>query len=243
VQQHSGSGFEAGFADGHWTVTLARPQRRNALDEAFALELAACFRELSASHPGVPMVLRADGPAFSAGADVSFLKGVTDRDERERLFRERARHLTPALVDVVDALARCDLVTIAAVQGAASGGGWSLALACDFRIAAPEATFWFPEAEYGRPLSEMSIAMLLPKVGQARTTEIVLGANRYGAPALHAIGLINEVVPRDALDAHAQRLARRLAAMSPLGLAESKRRIRRLATAVAPQDASAPILV
>ena len=226
----TGPGFSVGCSGGCWTVRLERSDRRNALDESTAGALARTFRELSAAAPGTPLILCSQGPAFSAGADVSYLKGVTDRMERERLFAERAKTLTPALVDLIDALSLSDQITIAAVQGPASGGGWSLALACDFRYAAPEAQFWFPEVEYGRPLSEMSISILLPKVGQARTAEIVLSARRFSADDLLALGLVNEVVPADSLQARAMRLASRLAAMAPEGLAESKRRIRRLAT-------------
>jgi len=222
-------GFEATLDEGCWTVRLCRSERRNALDEQLATDLAACFRELSSRAPGTPLVLCSDGTAFSAGADVSYLKGVADRAERERRFADRARTLTPALVELVEALASSDQVTLAAVQGAASGGGWSLALACDLRFAAPEATFWFPEVEYGRPLSEKSIAMLVPKVGQARASEIVLTARRYGAAELLGFGLVNEVVPAGSLMTRVLAQGRRIAAMAPDGLAESKRRIRRQA--------------
>jgi enoyl-CoA hydratase len=222
-------GFECTLEEGCWIVRLCRPERRNALDEQLATDLAGCLRDLSSRAPGTPLVLCSDGPAFSAGADVTHLKGVVDRAERERRFADRARTLTPALVELIDALASSDQVTLASIQGAAAGGGWSLALACDLRFAAPEATFWFPEVEYGRPLSEKSIAMLLPKVGQARTAEIVLTARRYSAADLLAFGLVNEVMPAATLMTGVMARSRRLAAMAPSSLCESKRRIRRQA--------------
>lgn len=217
----------AHFTDGYWTIRLERPERRNALDENFAGSLAQTFAELGRSAPGTPLVLCAAGSAFCAGADISFLKDVPAAD-RERTFADRSRTLTPALVRLIEAVQESTLVTIAAVRGAASGGGWALALACDFRIAAPEASFWFPEVEYGRPLSERSIALLLAHVGRARATEIVLAARRFGAAELHTLGLVNEVPAAEEVEERARGLALRLARFSAEGLATSKERIARL---------------
>ncbi|MGE0800915.1 MAG: enoyl-CoA hydratase/isomerase family protein, partial [Lautropia sp.] len=174
-------------ADGFWIIELQRAERRNALDETFADALASSFESLARQAPGEPALLCAQGSTFCAGADISFLKGIAPA-ERERAFAERARTLTPALVRLMTAVQNSDMVTVAAIQGAASGGGWGLALACDFRIAAADASFWFPEVEYGRPLSERTLSMLLAHVGRARATEIAVSARRFSAAELLARG-------------------------------------------------------
>jgi enoyl-CoA hydratase len=223
-------GHSIQFAQGYWVIEMQRANRRNALDESFADALSETFSMLGTKAPGAPAILCAEGSAFCAGADISFLTGVPPSD-RDSAFAERAKTLTPALVRLIEAVQQSSLVTIAAVQGAASGGGWSLALACDFRVAATNSIFWFPEVEYGRPLSERTLALLLSHVGRARATEIALAAKRYTAHELVLMGLVNQVVTTEELQPSARKLAQQLAGMSPAGMAMTKHRINRLSGA------------
>jgi enoyl-CoA hydratase/carnithine racemase len=116
-------------------------------------------------------------------------------------------------------------VTVAAINGHAVGGGWGLALACDFRWAAAEAQFWIPEVDLGVPLGVASTTRFVRLVGPARAKEIILECRRYTATEAQALGLVHRVVPGDRLLDEVRAWAAALAAKPFRPLAESKARI------------------
>ena len=129
-------------------------------------------------------------------------------------------------------------MTIAAINGFAIGGGWGLALACDFRLAVPAAQFWFPEVDLGVPLSLGSTARLCSMVGAARAKEIILTCARYAAEDLLAWGVLNRVVVPDKLLESARELAQQLLANNPRAVSGSKLTVNAIA-AVAAREMSA----
>lgn len=207
------------------TVTMRRDDRRNALDAAMLGELKAAFAAIAARPAPSVVVLAGVGNTFSAGADLSPLKGISDPAERRRVFAPYGARIAELLVEAIEVLLSPNIISIAAVNGHAVGGGWGLALACDFQVAAAEARFWFPEIELGRAVTPLTCRIVTAQAGPRLAREILMTARRYSADALLARGLVDQVVPAQAVPAAAAALAARLAGFDATALALLKRRI------------------
>jgi enoyl-CoA hydratase/carnithine racemase len=206
------------------TVTLDRPDRRNALSDPLLAALAAALTELR-DDAGVRLVIVTGAPpVFSAGADAG-LRSSMSAEERRQVFANRKSQFRRLFERVTTLLEGLEQPTIAMVNGHAVGGGWGLALAADFRIAAAEAQFWIPEVELGVPLGVASTARFVRLVGPARAKEIILECRRYSAAEVHALGLVTRVVPGSALREAVQEHAEKLLAKPFRPLTEMKARI------------------
>ncbi|MDO8532438.1 MAG: enoyl-CoA hydratase/isomerase family protein, partial [Dehalococcoidia bacterium] len=127
------------------TVTLNRPEKRNPVNEEMLQEFLDILTKLRDDPENRIIVITGSGPAFCSGADITRLKGAPTEEERLKQFdlaRGKRRVYLQRALEMVD---RMEQVTIAAINGFAVGGGLHLALACDFRVAADTATFWYPE--------------------------------------------------------------------------------------------------
>ena len=120
--------------------------------------------------------------------------------------------------------------TIAMVNGHAVGGGWGLALACDFRFAAAEAQFWIPEVDLGVPLGVASTTRFVRFVGPAKAKEIIMGCHRYSAAEAQTMGLVTRVVPGSELELAVKDYAQHLLKKPFRALAEVKARINAIAS-------------
>lgn len=210
------------------TVTLDRPDRRNALSDAMLTELGAAFTELRDDDAVRVVIVTGTPPVFSAGADAG-LRSSMSAEERRQAFASRKTQFRRLFERANTVLEGLEQPTIAAVNGHAIGGGWGLALACDFRIAAAEAQFWIPEVDLGVPLGVGSTARFVRLVGPARAKEIILECRRYSAAEAHALGLVTSVVPGSALTDAVRDFALKLAAKPFRALAEAKARINAIA--------------
>jgi enoyl-CoA hydratase/carnithine racemase len=210
------------------TVTLDRPDRRNSLSDEMLAALVETFTALRDDAGTRVVVLTGAPPVFSAGAHAPLRRGMAE-DERRQAFlatRSQFRRLFERVTALVEGL---EQATIAAVNGHAIGGGWGLALACDFRWAAREAEFWIPEVDLGVPLGVASTARFVRLVGPARSKEIIMDGRRYGAEECLALGLVHRVAPADQLLKEVRAYAERLAAKPFRPLAEAKARINAIA--------------
>ena len=126
------------------TLTFNRPEKRNPLNEEIVLELEGLLYQVRDDKDTRVLIFTGTGNTFSAGADLTLVKGVTDQEERQRIFIPLGKRRARLLGRVLRVLANLEQVTIAAINGYAIGGGWSLALGCDLRIAVEGAEFWFP---------------------------------------------------------------------------------------------------
>jgi len=216
------------------TVTLNRPDRRNALSDAMLTELAAAFAALRDDATTRAVVVTGAPPVFSAGADAGLRASMSEAERREAFGRRKTqfRRLFERANSLLEGL---EQPTVAAVNGHAVGGGWGLALACDFRVAAAEAQFWIPEVDLGVPLGVASTARFVRLVGPARAKEIILECRRYSAEEARALGLVHRVVPADAVLKEARALAGRLAAKPFRALAEAKARVNAIARTGIPE--------
>lgn len=204
------------------TLTFARPEKRNPLNEQIVLELEALLHQVRDDRDVRVLIFTGSGNTFSAGADISTLKEVTDPQERRRLFPQISRQRTRLIGRTLGVLAGLEQLTIAAINGFAIGGGWSLALACDIRVAVAGARFWFPEVDLGVPLSPASTALLAAHVGPAVAKEIIITCRRYTAEELLPMGLVNQVVKREELYAAVSEMARAVAEKNPVAVMGAK---------------------
>ncbi|HEY2479954.1 MAG TPA: enoyl-CoA hydratase-related protein [Solirubrobacterales bacterium] len=203
------------------TLTLNRPDSFNAMSPEMIGELVAAMAWLADEGDFRALIVTGAGAAFCAGGDVSwFRKGIEDDDlDISANVRRGADALHQAIID----LRRIEQPVIAAVNGPAAGAGFSLALACDLRIAA-DGAFFAPA--YGRigASPDGGMTYFLPRVlGPARALELLLEDPNLEADAALEMGLVTEVVPADDLMPHARDRAAKLAKMSPHYVKMAKR--------------------
>ena len=189
-------------------VTLNHPEQRNALSTALMRELTEELARQSARPEVRVVVLRANGPAFSAGHD---LKELVDRTQEE----EQA--IFDVCTRLMETIQRIPQPVIAAVRGIATAAGCQLVATCDLALAAEEARFATPGVKIGLFCSTPMVAVSR-SVGRKRALEMLLTGRPIGARTAADWGLVNRVVPAAELDASALELARQVASASPLTL-------------------------
>jgi enoyl-CoA hydratase/carnithine racemase len=216
------------------TVTLNRPDRRNALSDPMLTDLAAAFADLRDDPTTRVVIVTGAPPVFSAGADAG-LKSSMSAEEKRAQFATRKSQFRRLFERGNGVLESLEQTTIAMINGHAVGGGWGLALACDFRIAAAEAQLWIPEVDLGVPLGVATTTRFVRLVGPGRAKEIIMGCQRYSAAQTEAMGLTHRVVPGDELVRATREWAEKFAAKPARPLAEMKARINTIARAAMPE--------
>ncbi|WP_459545592.1 enoyl-CoA hydratase/isomerase family protein [Nocardia sp. X0981] len=192
------------------TVTLNRPQRKNAMTWAMWRELANILRDTADDRAVRALVLTGAGGAFCSGADISVPDARHPLDKM-RIFTDLALHLHELPVP-----------TVALVRGVAVGAGWNLALGCDLVVATPDATFAQLFARRGLSL-DLGGSWLLPKlVGLQQAKRLALLAETVDAARAETLGLVTWVVAAAEAEQFTADLADRLAAGPPVALAQSK---------------------
>jgi enoyl-CoA hydratase len=199
------------------TLTLARPPV-NALDDALVDALEAAL-ESACADPGITVVhLRSACKVFCAGADLALMsESIATPQGLERMLA-----LIKRLQRMAARLENAPLVTLAEIGGAALGGGFELALACDLRIAANEAKVGLPEAGLGLLAAAGGTQRLTRLVGPGMARRLILGAETLDGAAAQRLGLVQWAVPRADLAQAAQALAERIAALPRHALAAAK---------------------
>ena len=190
-------------------VWLNQPQRLNAIRQQTLDELGQTFGVLDRDPSVRAIVLAARGPAFSAGFDVSWMIGLTP---------DRAAGGLDGVRKLYAEIEACSKPVIAAIDGAALGGGLLLALVSDFRLASERASFGAPEVKIGIFPSLDLIPRLERMVGLAAAKRIVILGESIDASEAHRIGLADRIVPSAQLEREAQSLAGRLAALPPVAV-------------------------
>lgn len=209
--------------DGIARITFNRPQARNALTFAMYERMAAICEEVNQDRSIKAMILTGAGEkAFAAGTDISQFRAFKTPED--------GLNYEGRIDRVLGTLEQCRVPTIAAINGACTGGGAGIAACCDLRIATRTARFGFPIARtLGNCLSMANLARLAALIGVARTKEIIFTARLIEAPEAQNLGLVNEVVEdAAALATRADELARLVAGHAPLTLQATKEALRRL---------------
>jgi methylglutaconyl-CoA hydratase len=196
-------------------LTLERPEAANALSKALVADLDATLAAFSHEDEPLPVlvVTGAGEKAFCAGADLK---------ERRAMSLDETRAFLRELNATIDALASYPQPVIAALNGAAYGGGLELALACDIRIAAQGIELGLPEVRLGILPGAGGTQRLSRLCGLATAKELILTGRRIDAGRAQALGLVSAVVPRGELHAEALRWATEIATAGPLAVAQAK---------------------
>lgn len=202
--------YDSGIA----TITLNRPEKRNAISFELIDDLLSALKEVELSDALV-MILTGEGKAFSSGMDLENLKALIGRSPEQNLKDSET------MVRLFRSLYEFSKVTIAAVNGPAIAGGTGLALLCDFTLAVPEAKFGYTEVRIGFVPAIVS-TFLLRQVGEKHARDLLLTGRIIGAEEAARMGLINEIVAPEKLMPRARELAAQLMENSPSSLRATK---------------------
>ncbi|MBO3700192.1 enoyl-CoA hydratase/isomerase family protein [Roseivirga sp. E12] len=191
-------------ADQVATITLNRPEKRNALNAQVVTELKEAFAFAASDDKAKVIVLAAAGDAFCAGADLAYLQELQQNTYEENLAD--SNHLKELFYQIYTH----PKVVIARIQGHAIAGGSGLAAVCDFSFAAAHAKFGYTEVRIGF-IPAIVMVFLLRKIGEGKSKELLLSGDLIDAPQAKAMGMVNDVVPSDELDDKVSAFAQKLA--------------------------------
>ena len=204
------------------TVTLNRPDVRNAFNETSIAELTQAFRELGADADLRAIVLAANGPAFCAGADLNWMKKMAGYTHAEN----HADALQ--LAEMLRTIYLCPKPVVAKVQGDCYAGGMGLVAACDIIVAVDEANFCLSEVKLGLIPATIS-PYVIKAMGENASRRYFLTAERFGAREALRIGFAHDVVAADALDFKVGEIVKALVHNSPNAVREAKVLVREVA--------------
>ena len=196
-------------------VTLNRPEKHNAFDDAMIAELQAAFDSLAENAAARIVVVESRGKSFSAGADLGWMQRMAQYDYADNLQDARL------LAGMLGALHSLPQPTIARVQGGAYGGAVGLVSCCDMAVAADSATFALTEAKIGLIPATIS-PYVIRAIGERASRRYFASAERFGAADAQRLGLISEVVPADQLDTALNTLLDSLLANGPEAIKAAK---------------------
>ncbi|NDY83957.1 enoyl-CoA hydratase/isomerase family protein [Orrella sp. NBD-18] len=203
--------------DGVATLTLNRPQRKNAIDAVMREELKEVVFSLPRRRDLRALIITGAGGSFSAGGDISVMGQGTLTPEEGR---DRMRH---DYLSWIEAILRLEIPVIAAVDGPAFGAGFSLALTADIVLATPRSRFCLSFMRLGL-VPDCAVFYTLPRiVGQQRAKELAFSARDFDAAEAQRMGIVLEVTPEGRVLERAQQMARCFANAAPAALAMTKR--------------------
>ncbi|HPR29943.1 MAG: enoyl-CoA hydratase-related protein [Chitinophagales bacterium] len=186
------------------TITLNRPEKRNAFSPQLVAELKEAFAAAEADDSVRVVVLAANGPAFSAGADLAYLQALQSNSYEENLEDSES------LMALYRQIYMLDKPVIARVQGHAIAGGCGLATVCDFVLAVPEANFGYTEVRIGF-IPAIVMVFLLQRISGRAARELLLTGKLIPAETAQQYGLVNKVIRAEDLDGAVEQLAKELA--------------------------------
>ena len=204
------------------TITLSRPDVRNAFNDEVIAELKNAFAEAALAADVRCVVLAAEGPAFCAGADLNWMRRMADYTRDENLAD------AGQLAAMLRAIYECPKPTIARVQGDVFAGGVGLVAACDMAVSVDSATYCLSEVKLGLIPATIS-PYVIRAMGARASHRYFLTAERFSAAEAHRVGLVHEVVAADALDAKVAELTSALVSASPNAVRACKRLVQDVA--------------
>jgi len=206
--------IQLAYDGGVATITLNRPEKRNAISFELIDDLLRALHEVAKSD-AIVLIVTGAGKAFCSGLDLENLKALLGRTPEENLKDSRT------MVQLFRSLYEFPKVTIAAVNGAAIAGGTGLALLCDFTLAVPDAKFGYTEVRIGFVPAIVS-TFLLRQIGEKQARDLLLTGRIFGAEEAARLGLVSEIVLPDELMPRARALAALLMESSPSSLRATK---------------------
>ena len=213
------------------TLTLNRPDMRNAFNDEVVAELTQAFQDAASRADVRALVLAAVGPAFCAGADLNWMRRMADNTRAENLAD------AAALAEMLRVMYECPKPTVARVQGDVFAGGMGLVAACDMAVSVHSASFCLSEVKLGLIPATIS-PYVIRAMGARAAHRYFLTAERFSATEAHRIGFVHEVVSEEQLDAKVAELALALVSASP----NAVRSCKVLLQEVAGRDIDAPLV-
>jgi methylglutaconyl-CoA hydratase len=204
------------------TLTLSRPDIRNAFNDEVIAEITAAFQDAASRAEVRAVVLAAVGPAFCAGADLNWMRRMADYTQGENLAD------AGELAAMLRAIYACPQPTIARVQGDVYAGGMGLVAACDMAVSVDTAHYCLSEVKLGLIPATIS-PYVIRAMGARAAHRYFLTAERFGADEAHRIGLVHEVVSADALDTKVAELTQALVSVSPNAVRACKKLVQDVA--------------
>lgn len=207
--------IETSIHDGVLKITINRPERKNAMNQAMWLGMAALFNSVAEMPEIRAVILQGAGKDFCAGADITEFDTVRGSAEKARIY-EAGNSAAFA------AIRTCPVPTIAAIRGICFGGGFGIAAACDLRIASSDAVFCVPAAKLGLAYPVDAMADIVNALGAQLAKYLAFTANRIAAPAALARGFLLEMVESEDLDKRVEDVATSISQNAPLSVRASK---------------------
>ena len=195
------------------TLTLTRPEARNALSIEMCGAIVEALEEIEANRDARVIILTGEGKVFCSGADFAAVSGPGALD------------FLPAFERMLEAVAHFRLPVIARIHGAALGGGLQLATVCDFRVVADDAKLGIPSTRLGIVVNFENVQRLVLLVGVARAKEILMTGKVFSGEEGASAGLTTKTCPAAGLDAEVATLARSIATLAPLSVQGAKKAI------------------
>ncbi|WP_409519484.1 enoyl-CoA hydratase/isomerase family protein [Pulveribacter sp.] len=216
------SALKITYGEHRATITLTQPEVRNAFSDEVIAEITAAFQEVGARDDVRAVVLAAEGPAFCAGANLNWMRRMSDYT--------RAENLADAgkLAEMLRVIYECQKPTIARVQGDVYAGGMGLVAACDMAVSVDTAGFCLSEVKLGLIPATIS-PYVIRAMGARAAHRYFLTAERFDAQEALRIGFVHEVVAADQLDARVDALVKALASASPNAVRACKRLVQDVA--------------
>ena len=208
------------------TITLDRPDKRNALTDEMLDQLIGALDAVEADASVRVVLLRGNGSSFCSGVDLAEKLARRGEDGSVEFAR---------LVEVFERLDAHPNPTIAMLQGTSLAGGWELALHCDIRFATPEARFGMPLARLGLVVPYQAAVRLVQIAGIAAATDLLLSAELIDGTKAHQLGLVTHLAAAGDLEGAATAHANKIAALAPLSVREMKRLLRRVESTPDPE--------
>jgi enoyl-CoA hydratase/carnithine racemase len=203
-------------------ITFNQPARRNFMNHEVMAEMEGLIRRVRDERETRVLIVTGAGAAFSAGAELALGRDPDGGNQQARSIAARNKGLARVIGRVFDLITRLDCLTIAAVNGHAVGGGWAIAVAFDFVLAAEQAEFWVPEVDLNQPYIGGPAHVMAARMGPWRAKEAMLLCRRYTARELFEIGMVNKVVKAEELASQARELALALARKNPKAATATK---------------------
>jgi len=202
-------------SEGVTTLTLNRPESRNAIDAALREELAAALADAGANSDVRAVVLTGADRAFCAGGDLGAFKALHD----VRVYRHASHRLT----ELFESIERLEKPVVAAIEGPVTGAGLALALACDWRVADRSARILFREGRVGLVPTHGALTRLVKLIGLAGAKEALLGGEDLDAQAARQAGLLSELCAEGTAARSARARIEQMLTRAPLSFAAAKR--------------------
>jgi enoyl-CoA hydratase len=211
------------------TVLFNRPDKLNALNVELMREIIAMAQTFDEDVDTRVVILSGVGNCFSAGLDLSDPEISQLFQNQAILIKRRFLKLGPRMIH---ALYNLDQITIAAINGAATGGGACIAAACDFRVGADDCRVGYPEVGLGMNLSWVALPILVHLIGPSKAKQMVILAKNESAETLHQWGFLDTVVPANDLMQSAREMAETCASKPPIAAQMVKQSVNTIASAL-----------